>query len=74
MECPWDLTRYGGDLPFVGLLERRPADMPDTACFPAGHASAGYAWLALYFFLAAIVRCAVSALSDELIAQEGEMF
>lgn len=54
MECPWDLTRYGGDLPFVGLLERRPADMPDTVCFPAGHASAGYAWLALYFFLAAV--------------------
>jgi len=52
MECPWDLTRYGGDWPFIGLLERRPAELPDTACFPAGHASAGYAWLALYFFLA----------------------
>ncbi|QOR38053.1 phosphatase PAP2 family protein [Billgrantia diversa] len=50
MECPWDLARYGGKLPFIGLLEARPADLPDTACFPAGHASAGYAWVALYFF------------------------
>nr|WP_298411766.1 phosphatase PAP2 family protein [uncultured Halomonas sp.] len=53
MDCPWDLARYGGDLPFIGLFESRPANLPDTACFPAGHASAGYAWLALYFFFAA---------------------
>ena len=51
MECPWDLARYGGDWPFVGLLTSRPTGMPDSACFPAGHASAGYAWIALYFFL-----------------------
>lgn len=38
--CPWDLARYGGD-------GYRPAGH----CFPAGHASAGYAWLALYFML-----------------------
>jgi len=54
MDCPWDLARYGGDLPFVDLFETRPAGMPDTACFPAGHASAGYAWVALYFCLAVI--------------------
>lgn len=53
MDCPWDLARYGGSAPFIGLLEPRPAGMPDTACFPAGHASAGYAWIALYAFLAA---------------------
>ncbi|WP_239023902.1 phosphatase PAP2 family protein [Salinicola corii] len=52
MDCPWDLARYGGDLPFIGLFESRPAGMPDTACFPAGHASAGYGWVALYFLLA----------------------
>lgn len=55
MECPWDLVRYGGDTPFIGLFDPRPPTMPDTACFPAGHASAGYAWLALYFFLGATV-------------------
>ena len=32
-----------------------PSDgrMPRAACFPAGHASAGYAWMALYFFFLA---------------------
>ncbi|WP_110655783.1 phosphatase PAP2 family protein [Salinicola halimionae] len=55
MDCPWDLARYGGNLPFIGLWEVRPAGMPDTACFPAGHASAGYAWIALYFCLTVMV-------------------
>ncbi|KAF1016033.1 MAG: hypothetical protein GAK31_01517 [Stenotrophomonas maltophilia] len=50
MDCPWDLLRYGGHQPFVGLFATRPATLPDNACFPAGHASAGYAWLSLYFF------------------------
>ena len=40
MECPWDLVRYGGTRDFIG--------------FPAGHASAGYTWIASYFFFAAI--------------------
>ncbi len=49
VDCPWDLLRYGGDRPLLGLLEARHAG--DVAgCFPAGHASAGYAWIALYFF------------------------
>ncbi|WP_313460497.1 phosphatase PAP2 family protein [Stenotrophomonas sp.] len=50
MDCPWDLTRYGGLREFVGLFASRPADMPRGMCFPAGHASAGYAWVSLYFF------------------------
>lgn len=53
MECPWDLVRYGGQADFVGLLVARPTSMPDSACFPAGHASAGYAWITLYFFFSA---------------------
>ncbi|KAB8189481.1 phosphatase PAP2 family protein [Lysobacter maris] len=51
MDCPWDLSRYGGDLPMVGLFSVRPAGLPEAACFPAGHASGGYAWMASYFFL-----------------------
>ena len=43
--CPWDLVRYGGGQP-EGLAVGR--------CFPAGHASAGYAWMALYFFFLAV--------------------
>lgn len=53
MDCPWDLTRYGGTREYVGLLALRPVGMPRAACFPGGHASAGYAWLALYFFFLA---------------------
>lgn len=53
MDCPWDLTRYGGDRAFVGLFEPRPSDMPAGSCFPAGQASAGYVWVALYFFFLA---------------------
>jgi membrane-associated PAP2 superfamily phosphatase len=55
MDCPWDLTRYGGARDFVGLFSARPVGMPKAACFPAGHASAGYAWVCLYF-LALMVR------------------
>ncbi|MBH1492087.1 phosphatase PAP2 family protein [Stenotrophomonas muris] len=50
MECPWDLLRYGGHQPYIGLFTQRPAGMAAQACFPAGHASAGYAWLCLYYF------------------------
>jgi len=49
-ECPWDLQQFGGDLPFIGIFAQRPADMHPTQCFPAGHASVGYAWVALYFY------------------------
>lgn len=44
--CPWDITDFGGFAPYVGLLESVPADITPGACFPAGHASAGFVWLA----------------------------
>lgn len=50
MDCPWDLQRYGGLRPFISLWQSRPVMLGHAACFPAGHASAGYAWVALYFF------------------------
>lgn len=53
MDCPWDLVRYGGERTWHGLFAVRPAGAPLGRCFPAGHASAGYAWVALYFFLRA---------------------
>ena len=49
-ECPWDLQQFGGNLPFIGVFADRPAAMHPTQCFPAGHASVGYAWVALYFY------------------------
>lgn len=50
VDCPWDLLRYGGEHAYYGLLAHRPAGLARAACFPAGHASAGYAWVSLYFF------------------------
>jgi len=48
--CPWDLAIFGGDEPYIHLFTHRPAYLPYTQCFPAGHASVGYAWVALYYF------------------------
>jgi len=53
MDCPWDLARYGGSHPYFGLFQARHG-IPASGCFPAGHASAGYAWVALYFFALAV--------------------
>lgn len=50
IDCPWSLVRYGGQQPYLGLFTPRPLGLPRGQCFPAGHASAGYAWVALYFF------------------------
>ncbi len=50
MDCPWDLAGLGGQRPYVGLFEARPASLGPAACFPAAHAAGGYAWVALYFF------------------------
>ena len=55
MDCPWDLARYGGLREYVGVFASRPPGMPRGVCFPAGHSSAGFAWVSLYFF-ALLVR------------------
>jgi membrane-associated PAP2 superfamily phosphatase len=50
MDCPWDLQAFGGTQSFTGLFSSWPANRAPNACFPAGHASIGFAWLGLYFF------------------------
>lgn len=48
--CPWDIRRYGGPAPYVRVFEKHPEnDRPDYAGrgFPAGHASGGFALVAL---------------------------
>lgn len=47
--CPWDLARYGGARDDAGASALAAARVPRLACYPAGHASAGYAWVSLYF-------------------------
>lgn len=49
VDCPWDLTMFGGCYPFVHLFAHRPAELRAGHCFPAAHASSGYAMMALYF-------------------------
>lgn len=51
--CPSELTQYGGDHTFRLLFQLHPLDEQVGHCFPAGHASAGFAFLALYYLPAA---------------------
>ncbi|RYZ81611.1 MAG: phosphatase PAP2 family protein [Moraxellaceae bacterium] len=47
--CPWEFARYGGNLNYHNVIEQVFL-RNGSGCFPAGQASAGYAWIALYFF------------------------
>jgi membrane-associated PAP2 superfamily phosphatase len=51
VDCPWDLTQFGGNYPWVGLFADRADDLRQGRCFPSAHASSGYALMALYFAL-----------------------
>lgn len=48
ISCPWDFSRYGGTQEYLPLIEQLWV-RNGSQCFPAGHASAGFAWVALYF-------------------------
>ena len=53
--CPWDIYRYGGEQPYVKVLAAYPSDYSPAdgaaRCFPAGHASGGFALLAFFFIV-----------------------
>ena len=51
VDCPWDLTEYGGSHPYVALFADRPDYLPRAQCFPGAHASSGFALVAFYFAL-----------------------
>lgn len=47
-ECPWDLARYGGQRVYENLWEQALFNPGQPGkCFPGGHASGGFALLAL---------------------------
>ncbi|MGE4511427.1 MAG: phosphatase PAP2 family protein [Sulfurimonadaceae bacterium] len=53
MPCPCDLQMYQGGYPNVGLFENYPNEFVQKSkikCWPAGHASGGFALMAFYFF------------------------
>ncbi len=49
--CPWDLAEFGGHATWVSHWAWQWVDGGPGRCFPAGHASAGFAYLAGYFVL-----------------------
>ena len=49
--CPWDLQVFGGVVPYVSHWEIWLRDGGGGHCFPAGHASTGFAFMAAYFGL-----------------------
>lgn len=51
LHCPADLQRYGGAELFRPLWSLLPQDARPGRCWPGGHASTGFVWLAGYFAL-----------------------
>jgi membrane-associated PAP2 superfamily phosphatase len=49
--CPWDLAEFGGMAHYVSHWNWRLRDGGPGRCFPAGHASAAFAFLASWFAL-----------------------
>nr|WP_142011564.1 phosphatase PAP2 family protein [Serratia fonticola] len=47
--CPWDLLQYGGKAMSFPLFGTPPAIPGPGHCFPGGHASSGFALMALFF-------------------------
>lgn len=49
VDCPWDLSEFGGDRPYVTLFADRPDALPHAECFPGAHSSSGIALVCFYF-------------------------
>lgn len=49
LPCPVALTEFGGTRTWVDLSQIFSSELPAGRCYPAGHASAGYAWICLAF-------------------------
>ena len=47
--CPWDLAMFGGKAASFVLLDPTPVNSGPGQCFPGGHASSGFALMALFF-------------------------
>lgn len=49
--CPWDLAQFGGVARYASHWALGTLDGGSGRCFPAGHASAGFAFIGGYFAL-----------------------
>lgn len=43
--CPWSMEPFGGEVPYVHLLQSLPSAWQGGQCFPAGHAAGGFVWV-----------------------------
>ncbi len=49
LPCPWSSAPFGGPGLSPPLWKMFSSSLPKWHCYPAGHASAGYAFLSMYF-------------------------
>lgn len=47
--CPWELAEFGGAIPYTHLFGAHIEAHAPGRCFPAGHASTGFALMAFFF-------------------------
>lgn len=67
--CPWELQEFGGTVAYVSHWAWGVRDGGSGGCFPAGHASAGFAFLGGFFaFRHALPRTARRWLTGALLA------
>jgi membrane-associated PAP2 superfamily phosphatase len=55
--CPWDLSQFGGSASYLSHWAWGRSDGGPGRCFPAGHASAAFAFLGGYFALRQVSQC-----------------
>jgi membrane-associated PAP2 superfamily phosphatase len=71
--CPWELSEFGGRAAYVSHWNWGVTDGGEGLCFPAGHASAAFAFFTGYFWLreraprGALVWLAVTVLAGTTI-------
>ncbi|EJL82667.1 PAP2 (acid phosphatase) superfamily protein [Polaromonas sp. CF318] len=67
--CPWELREFGGTVAYVSHWAWGVRDGGSGGCFPAGHASAGFAFIGGFFaFRHALPRTARRWLAGALLA------
>jgi membrane-associated PAP2 superfamily phosphatase len=49
--CPWSLSEFGGTATYVGHWQWGMSDGGGGRCFPGGHASSGFAFVAAAFWI-----------------------
>jgi membrane-associated PAP2 superfamily phosphatase len=68
--CQWDVDEFGGLVPYTRIFEAPTANVPPGHCFPAGHASTGFALMAFYFaaYARRVRKAALTALAIGIAA------